>query len=297
VSAPAESADPPVAWEPLTPRGVAAFARAPLSRLLIVQFIVAALGAAALVWLLHDGCFPTVRAAIQNLPETGAIRSGRLDWPGNTPQLLAEGRLLAFDVDAGHSDQIRSPAAVQIEFGRQSIRIYSVLGLGYLEWPYPAGWTAPFNRTELEPWWGAWEPEWLAITLLAGVAGLMLVWAFLATVYFLPARLIGFLVNRALDFRSSWKLSGAALLPGALLLAAVIVLFDLAVLNLVQFCLLFVAHLVLGWVYLVAGQFFLPRTEPAAASGNPFSSGQTSPAANRVPVKGNPFAQPPDSAG
>ena len=285
------------AWEPFTPRGVAAFAHAPLSRLLLVQFVVATLGAAALAWLLYDGCFPTVRAAIRNLPETGAIRSGRLVWPGDTPQLLAEGRLLAFDVDASHSDQIRSPADVQIEFGRQSIRVFSGLGLGCVEWPYPAGWTAPFNRTDLEPWWGAWEPEWLAITLLAAVAGLLLVWALLAAIYFLPARLIGFLVNRALDFRGSWKLSGAVLLPGALLLAAAIVLFDLAVLNLVQFCLLFVAHLALGWVYLVASQFFLPRIEPAAPSDNPFSSGQATPTANRTSVKGNPFAPPPDSAG
>jgi hypothetical protein len=44
MSAPAEST---VAWEPLTPRGVAAFARARLSRLLLVQFVVASLAAVA----------------------------------------------------------------------------------------------------------------------------------------------------------------------------------------------------------------------------------------------------------
>ena len=210
MSVPAEF---PVAWEPLTPRGVAAFASARLGRLLLVQFVIASLASAAMVWFLSDGCFPTVRAAIRNMPVTGAIRSGRLDWPGQTPQLLAEGRFLAFIVDPDHSGQIHSPADVQIEFGRETIRVFSLFG--YAEWNYPPDWTIAFNRTDLEPLWGAWEPEWLAITVLAVVAGLMLSWAGLATVYFLPAWLLGFLTNRRLNFRGSWKLAGAALLPGA----------------------------------------------------------------------------------
>ena len=52
------SAESPIAWEPLTPRGVAAFARARLSRLLLVQFVIASLAAAAVVWFLSDGLFP-----------------------------------------------------------------------------------------------------------------------------------------------------------------------------------------------------------------------------------------------
>ena len=111
------SADTTFAWEPLTPRGVAAFAHARLSRLLLVQFVIASLAAAAVVWFLSDGCFPTVRVAIRNLPAAGEIHAGRLDWPGHLPQLLAEGRFLAFIVDPNHSGQIHSPADVQIEFG------------------------------------------------------------------------------------------------------------------------------------------------------------------------------------
>ena len=71
------------AWEPLTPRGVAAFARAKLGRLLLVQFIVALLAAASVVWFLDDGCFPTISEAIQQLPADGEIRSGKLDWHGD----------------------------------------------------------------------------------------------------------------------------------------------------------------------------------------------------------------------
>jgi hypothetical protein len=287
MNAPAESV---VAWEPLTPRGVAAFARAPLSRLLLVQFVIAALAAAAVVWLLYDGCFPTVRAAIRNLPAGGAIRSGRLDWPEDAPQLLAEGRLLAFAVDARHSGLVRSPADVQIEFGRQSIRFSSELGFGFADWNYPADGTVAFNRTDLEPLWGAWEPEWLAVTLLAVVAGLMLLWAALATVYFLPAWLIGYFANRDLNFRGSWKLAGAALLPGALLLTMAIGLYDFGALNLIQFCFLFAMHPLPGWIYLLVSPLFLPRTKPAASPDNPFSSAQPNPEINRPPSKENPFA-------
>jgi hypothetical protein len=210
-----------------------------------------------------------VRAAIHNLPTAGDIRAGRLSWPGHTPQLLAEGRFLAFIADPNHSGQIHSPADVQIEFGRESVRIISLLG--YTEQDYPRDWIVSFNRTELEPLWGAWEPELLAIAVLAVVAGLMLSWAVLATVYFLPAWLTGYFANRNLNFRGSWKLAGAALMPGALLLTAAIVLFALAALDLVQFCFVFGAHFALGWVYLFLSQLFLPRIGSKLFPGNPFS--------------------------
>ena len=263
------SAGSAFAWEPLTPRGVAAFASARLSRLLLVQFVVASLAAIAVVWFLFDGCFPTVRAAIRNLPATGAIRSGRLDWPAQPPQLLAGGRFLAFIVDPDHGGQIQPPADVQIEFGRKTVRVIAFLG--YAEWNYPSDWVMAFNRTELEPLWGAWEPEWLGIMVPAVVAGLMLSWAVLATVYFLPAWLVGFLTNRRLNLWGSWKLAGAALLPGAMLFTTAIALYDFGASGLIQFCFLFGAHVALGWIYLLLGQLFLPRLEPRPSPGNPFS--------------------------
>jgi len=42
------------------------------------------------------------------------------------------------------------------------------------------------------------EPELLAIAVLAAVIGLMLSWAVLATVYFLPVRLIQFFRESAI---------------------------------------------------------------------------------------------------
>src|ERR1700679_3141604 len=108
--------------EPFTPSGVAAFGRAKLGWLLLAQFVLASLAAITVSWFFHHGCFPAVKAAIENLPANGEITSGQLDWSGN-PQMLAEGLFLAFDVDPEHSSQVRSTTAdFQIEFGRESVR-------------------------------------------------------------------------------------------------------------------------------------------------------------------------------
>jgi hypothetical protein len=257
------------AWEPLTPRGVAAFARAKLGRLLLVQFIVALLAAVSVVWFFDDGCFPTISAAIQKLPADGEIRSGKLDWHGDPSQLLAEGKFLAFDVDLNHSGQIHSTADVQIEFGKDSIRIFSLLP-GYSEIFYLPDRVALFNRTELEPLWGAWVADILFIAAAAVTAGLLLSWWLLATIYFLPVWLLGFYANRNLGFRACWKLSGAALLPGAMLMAAGVLFYDAGFLDLVSLGFLFAAHFALGWIYLFLSQLFLPRIPEPQTKGNPF---------------------------
>ena len=254
--------------EPFTPRGVAAFAHASFGRLLLVQFIIALIAAASVVWFLDDSVFPVVKTAIQNLPAAGEIRSAKLDWHSDSPKLLAEGRFLALDVDLNHSGKINSPADLQIEFGKETI-LSSAL-LGYTEIPYPPGEIFSFNRTELEPLWGAWTSTILFLAAVAAVIGLLASWWLLATIYFLPVWLIGYFVNRDLNFRASWKLSGAALLPGALLMAAGILLYDFGAVDLVQFGFIFGAHFILGWIYLFVSLLFVPGIHAALPKGNPF---------------------------
>ncbi|MGO8930400.1 MAG: hypothetical protein ACLQU3_26325 [Limisphaerales bacterium] len=257
-----------VAWQPLTGRGVAAFARASLARLLLVQFIVALVAAGSVVWFLHQDWFPIIGEAIHQLPPQGELRSGRLDWQGPTPSRLAEGRFLALVVDLDHGGEARSPAQVQVEFGRTDWQVFSLLG--YVQGAYPPGWTMAFNRTDLGPWWGAWAPAILAIVAGLVVGSLMLSWAGLATTYCLPAWLVGFFANRDLSLCGSWRLAGAALMPGALLLSAAIVLYGWGVLDLVRLAAAVVVHLLMGWIYLIVSPLRLPR-RPAAAKENPFA--------------------------
>jgi hypothetical protein len=258
-----------VAWQPLTMRGVAAFAGASLARLLLVQFIVALVAAGSVVWFLHQAWFPTIGEAIRQLPPQGELRSGKLDWRGPTPSRLAESRLLALVVDLDHTGEARSPAQVQVEFGRVNCEVFSLYGC--VQGAYPPGWTVAFNRNDLGPWWGAWAPAILAGVAGLVVGGLLLCWASLATMYCLAAWLVGFFGNRDVSLGGCWLLTGAALMPGALLLSAAIVLYGLGALDLVLLAIAAAAHLVIGWIYVIVSPLCLPRCPATAAKENPFA--------------------------
>lgn len=259
--------EPAFAWEPVTPRGVAAFARASFQRLLVAQVIVALLAVAAVVWTLSDGFFPTIKAAINQLPETGEMRSGALDWHDDSPVMLAEGKILAFSVDLDHGGALRSPADFQLEFGRNSVRVFSLFGEA--EWNYPTGYIIAANQIDARPAWGAWAPDVLGLVAIGTFWCLLLVWTVLATVYFIPVWLVCLFTNRDLSLGASWRLAGAALMPGALLLSLSLVLYDLRWFDLVQLCFAFGLHLVVGWIYLFVSPVFLCRALPRGKK-NPF---------------------------
>jgi hypothetical protein len=212
--------------------------------------------------------FPTIGEAIRQLPQEGEIRFGRLDWPGASPTLLAEGRFLAFVVDLDHIGAARSPAQVQVEFGREDFKIYSLFG--YLQGAYPRHWVVAFNRTELVPWWGAWAPPILAILAGLVASGLMLSWACLATVYCLPVWLIGFFADRECSLGGSWRLAGAALMPGALLMCVATLMYGWGALDPVRLTVVGGVHLVVGWLYLVFSPLRLPPHQAASRTLNPF---------------------------
>jgi hypothetical protein len=270
---------------------VAAFAYATLGRLLVVQLIVALLAAGTVVWFLHTAWFPTISQAITNLPAAGEIRAGRLDWQGESPASLAESRFLAFTVDLKHEGKARSPAHIQVEFGLTDYNVFSLLG--FVGGEYHRDWAVPFNREDLVPWWGAWKPALLGITALLVVAGLMLVWVVLATIYALPVWLLGSFANRDLSLGGSWCLAGAALMPGALLMLAAIFLYAWDVFGLVELAVALALHFVFGWFYLVAGPLRLPL-HPAAAGvkENPFVT-QAKPQGQRAAEPKEAEPEPP----
>ena len=263
------------AWQPLTPRGVAAFAGASWRRLWLVQCLVALAAAAVLLWILTDHWFPGIRSAIRRLPEQGRIYRGRLEWSGSSRQWLADGNFLAISVDLDHSGTLRSPAHLQLEFGRTDLQLHSLLGY-YVSCPYPQDCNLPFNRPALEPWWGAWSPILLGAAALISVTGLMLCWSVLATLYAPIVWLIGLYGNRELGLQQSWKMAGAALMPGAVLEIAALAGYGLARLDLVPLLAATAVHFVVPWIYLFLGRLFLQRTtSPKAIKGNPFAADPT----------------------
>jgi hypothetical protein len=259
--------EPSFAWEPLTPRGVAAFARASFERLFIVQSVFAFIAAAAVYWFLSDAIFPVIDDAIDGLPDTGGIYAGKLVWRDVSPVLLAEGKILSLAVDLDHGGQLRSPADFQFEFGRDSLVIVSLLGEA--EVYYPSGYFIAANHRDARPAWGAWAPNILALAAIGTFFGLLFIWALLATVYAVGVWIFCFFANRDLSLSACWKLAGAALLPGAALMSLSLMLYVLGLFDLVQFSFAAGMHLVIGWLYLFISPMFLNRSLPKEKA-NPF---------------------------
>jgi hypothetical protein len=259
----------PFAWQPFTPRGVAAFGRAAFGRVLLVQLVVALLTASSVVWFVQLRWFSVISAAIEKLPLQGEIRSGKLNFRDDQPQVLAENRFLAIIMDPKHQGNARSPAHIQVEFGNTDVKVLSLFG----SWQrvYPRGWVIPLNRPELKPWWGAWAPALLALVGGAVLAGLMLSWAGFASVYCWAAWLVAFFNNRFLTLAGSWRLASAALMPGALFMLVGGLLYGFGLLDLIQVTAVTVIHFAVGWFYLLYSPLSLPLL-PALAElkTNPF---------------------------
>ena len=261
----------PLAWQPVTPQGVAAFAQASLGRLLLVQFAVALLAAAVVVWFVRTNWFPVINEGLRHMPEQGQIRAQQLEWPGDSPATLSENRFLAITVDLKHQGQARSPAHLQAEFGEGSLKILSLFG--FWEGRYSRQWRIAFNRQELQAWWGAWAPPLLAITAIGVIAILMLSWSVLGLLYGPAAWLVAFFTDRELTFRGSLRLAGAALMPGALLFIGTILSYGLGFVDLVGFLILAAAHIIVSWIYVLVSPRFLPRcAEVMPLKENPFKS-------------------------
>ena len=278
--------EPLLAWLPLTPSGVAAFARVSLRRVLIAQLIFAAALAAAFALLIENTWVATIRETIATLPPHGQIQRGQLEWPELAPTNLAGGRFLKFSIDPAHSGELGQEADVAIELGRTNIWIISLLG--YLEAPYPPGWSVALSRSELEPWWGAREPFLVLGTGLAMGLLLLVLWWTLGLVYGLIAWILALLGNRSLGLLDAWKLAGAAQLPGALLLAASFLSYRFGWLSLLHLLLSTGLSFAVAWFYVIYTPFLLPPGEKArAAKANPFTPKGSAAAKNRS--EKNPF--------
>ncbi len=266
----------PFAWQPLTPRGVAAFAHALTGRLLLVALIVALFAAGAMDWFLSARWFPAVRQAVHRLPEQGVIRGQILDSPITSAEILAESRFLMFVLDLEKQRNATQNSDVLVEFHKKNFQICSIFGCLFFN--YPKSWNGDFNRGKLVPLWDAWEPVLLGLVPFCIIVFLFMSWAALSALYSLLVRLLGFFKDRDLDWRSSWRLASAALMPGALLLGAGIFCYGFGVVDLIRLLLLFVLHFMLGWVYLAVSPLFVPRLADVLPRGvNPFTTSTSEP--------------------
>jgi hypothetical protein len=277
------------AWQPFTFGGAAAFALARPSRCFWLSAVVALAWAVAEVWFLTVAYQPVVEEALANLPARGQINDGRLEWGNLTPATLGQRSFLALVVDLEGSGKPGQLADLQCVFGRSQVRFEALLGS--LDVGYPHGWIIPFNRTELDPWWGAWRPFILVGIGGLSVLGLFFAWALLATIYALPVRLVAWIWRRPLAGAQAWRLAWAALMPGALGMTLALWMYGLQRLSLVGFLLAFGLHFVLAWIYLLFAPARLPRmAAPETVDHNPFAPPPAKDPEKRSRGSENPFA-------
>ncbi len=272
-SRPTSSTEPsppkdPVAWQPFTPRGVAAFAAGRFGRLFTVQWVVAVLASAVVVWFLSSVWFPVVREAIKNLPEQGSIRAGHLSLPPMESERIVTNRFLTFAVDVATDQPHTFSADVFVVFRQRHYEICSLFGCAAFYYP---AMEAPFNRLELEAKWEAWQPILLGMAAIATALVLLFVWCTLATVYFLFVWVLAFLADRELTLGGSWRVCGAALVAGGALLLAGVAGYGFGVVDLIRLLAVSVMHVILPWVLMVWAVFVLPPVKPKGAS-NPFAN-------------------------
>ncbi|HTA29204.1 MAG TPA: hypothetical protein VK731_01890 [Candidatus Cybelea sp.] len=272
MSAAGEVADgPSAAWQPLTFRGVAAFASARLARLLCAEIIAAMILAAAVVWFLHRAYCPVILHAIQNMPETAHLANGTLQ--GVPSVLIAESRFLAIAVTPRPGREIGQDADVQIQLRQDDLCAGSIFWPDWgLDFDYGRGTALNLARSNLEPWWSAWQPVLLIGSAVAIVLFLLLFWALLAAIYMAPAKFIAWFADRYLSWGGAWRLASAALLPGILVLFGAIILYGWSVIDLVGLSFFGAVQLLVGWIYLMGGCCKVTRLFPKDSKRNPFTA-------------------------
>jgi hypothetical protein len=263
-------AKPLPSWLPFTPGGIVALARFRRGRLFRVQCVGAALLVGSFLWFLNAAWYPVIETAASQLPAQAGIRAGVLEWTGPTPIRLAENQFLSVTVDPDRTASPRSTTDIEIELGAHELRARSLLG--YVAWPYSTRYRVDLSRTEFQAWWGAWRQPLLAMVGVAALLVVFFTWTLLALLYAPVAHIIGFYADRTAPFHVSWRLAMAALLPGSVVLAGVIILYGLQQIDLIGLLFGVTLHLVIGWLYLLVSPLALPyhSNSTKRRKGNPF---------------------------
>lgn len=268
-----ENADVPLpAWQPFTFGGVAAFADARFGRVFAFLLVSALIVALTVVWFLRVFYAPVLLQAMRNMPETARITNGVLE--GISEPVIAESKLLALAATPKSSEQIGQGADLQIQFRPGDVCANSIIwpNRGF-EFEYERGGYLNLARSNLEPWWGAWHPVVYTGIGVEVFLQMMITWILLGTIYMIPARFIGFYMDRDLTFGGAWRLSTIGLLPGAMMMVGSIILYAWGVLDLVGLSFFAALHFVVGWVYFIGGVWKRKRIFPKT-KGNPFASGK-----------------------
>jgi hypothetical protein len=267
---------------PTTFGGVATLAGGPVRWLGAWQTAVALVSAIVVSWSLGITWGRALIYAAAGLPDQAEISGGELHWAGPVPTILHHGPFLGIAVDPLGVRGSASGADLTLSIEHDRVAIRSVLG--WLEVPYPPDLTLSLARFDVVSGLGAWMSPALIAVALGVFAGLLLIWALLASVYAVVLRLISGAGGRLGSLANAWKLAAASLLLPALLMTAAVGLYAIREIGLPGLIIANALHLVAGWIYGLGSLARLPKPLP-----NPFlSESEEEPPAGPVPDE-NPF--------
>lgn len=245
--------------------------------------------AAAVILFLRVAWFPVIAEAIRRLPDSGSIYNGELVFVGGSPQRLAENARLAIVVDVSTAASAGHVADIEVTFEKSRVAICGAMGCWWQS--YDRNYTISFNRPEVEPAWGAWRLPVLVLTTVVTLVLLLAMWWSVATVYVPLVKLLAFFADRVVTWRGAWRLSAAALLPGALIVAVGIVLYGFGAVDLFRLALIYGLHMVAGLVFVVTSPLFLPKIFHPAITRNPFGGSAEAKPETPAPGPPNPFSR------
>lgn len=268
------------AWQPLTGHGLAAFADASGARILAFQAVLASLMALAVVWSARQIVITTVEYALPNLPEEPAgIALRKMRWPDRVVRLLAQSPHLALAVDPEATGELGLNGDLQIELGHEALIVRGVLGQSTVG--YWSELDLPLDRTSAVAAWGAWRLPLLAVLGVVSALLVLATWWILATLYFLPAWLFGWLLRRRLSGSGAWRLCSASLWPAALIPGAALLMYATLWIRLPGLVVLWALHFPAAWVWLIWAVMSLPAGTSRDGDTRPNPFGHASPDGKR----------------
>lgn len=242
---------------PLTPRGIATYATADRIFFTFTLALFAIICSVAVCIMMKRCLIQPINAAVERLPQQGCIANGRLEWFTNETTILIETRSLSIHVNPTDEEPIADGADLQIVFAKDKLLLRSLLG--WLAIPYPKMFYFPLNLKELWTSWGAYKNSIIPAVFVISVFSLLLVWWMLAWIYSIPVSLIANILKRKVDAVGVFRISVMSQMLAAGIMAAGIVFYAYARIDLTTLCIIFAIHLPFAWIYLAITPFFLPK--------------------------------------
>ena len=246
-----------IAFLPFTFGGIAHFGYARKAFLFTVELVIALLCSLSILWFVCDAYFPIVGQAIDSLPEEEvSITNNRLVWD-ERDGVLAQSSKLAISINAYGGPKKLTDSDLTLELAMRSFKLHCINGY-YTELPYQID-RFPLNRQRVTSWWKAWMGPLIFWIIFISFCSLVFVWQILSFLYMFGVKIIAWAARRQVEWTGAYMLSGASLMPGALLMTAGIFCYSIGCISLEGLGVIAAAHIGLAWIFLLISSLLLPK--------------------------------------